>query len=73
MLLDDATAYVRAVLSLELLPFDDAMAALVGWARRGGEETLREHMVRDGFLSEEEALTAARAVVARLSSEVSLV
>ena len=44
---------------------EDLLAAVAAHVRRNAGSTLRETLVRDGYLSEDEAVTAARAVLDR--------
>jgi serine/threonine-protein kinase len=50
---------------MELLVLEDLLWAVAAHARQGGGSTLRDTLVRDGYLSESEALAAARAVLDR--------
>ncbi|MCP4868480.1 MAG: SUMF1/EgtB/PvdO family nonheme iron enzyme [Proteobacteria bacterium] len=65
MLRDEDSAFARVALQMELLVLEDLLAAVAAHVRRDTGSTLRETLVRDGYLSEDEAVAAARAVLDR--------
>jgi len=68
MLTDDALTFARVALELEVLSQKQLLAAVAQWGADGARDTLRTHLVRNGILDEEQALTVARASVLRPSA-----
>lgn len=64
MLRAEDSAFARVALQMEVLPLEDLLRAVALHARRAGGP-LRETLVRDGYLTEEEAVAIARALVDR--------
>jgi serine/threonine-protein kinase len=65
MLTDDALTFARVALELGILSLQEVLSAVAIWGRDGAREPLRTALVRSGVLSEEQALTVARATVHR--------
>ncbi len=68
MLTDDAFAFARVALELNILSQKQLLAAVAQWGAEGAREPLRTHLVRSGILDEEQALTVARATALRPSA-----
>ena len=64
MLRDDDATFARVAWELELVTLEDLLLAVTVHARQGGS-TLRETLVRERWLTEEEALAVARGVLDR--------
>ncbi len=58
-------AFAQVALQMELLTLEDLLSAVAAHARATDGRTLRETLVRDGYLSEDEAVALARAVLDR--------
>jgi len=76
VLRDEDSAFARVALQMELLVLEDLLRAVAahalrggGATLRGGGATLRDVLVQDGYLGEDEAVTAARAVLERPAGE----
>ena len=64
MLRDDDAAFARVAWEMELLTLEDLLLAAVTH-ERAGADTLRETLVKERWLTEEEALAVARGVIDR--------
>ena len=64
MLRDDDAAFARVAWEMELITLEDLLLAATAHARRPAD-TLRETLVREHWLTEEEALAVARGVLDR--------
>ena len=65
MLTDDALTFARVALELDILSLEEVLSAVASWGKDGAREPLRSVLVRSGVLTEEQAITVARATVHR--------
>ena len=65
MLTADALNFARVSLELQILSFEELLDGVAQWTSGGAREPLRTVLVRNGTLSEEQALTIARSAVLR--------
>ena len=65
MLTADALNFARVSLELQILSFEELLDAVAQWTSEGARDPLRTVLVRNGTLSEEQALTIARSAVLR--------
>jgi len=61
----DALNFARVSLELQILSFEELLAGVAQWTKEGARDPLRTVLVRNGTLSEEQALNIARSAVLR--------